>query len=130
MLAARAHAATDVTGFGLLGHGNEMARASGVALRIDSTRVPFHALAREMLEVGICPGGSRANAREHAAFATFAASVSEDVRLLLSDAQTSGGLLIAVAPENLGTLRAALHEPEALGAVIGAVENGNGIFVD
>jgi selenide,water dikinase len=130
MLAARAHAATDVTGFGLLGHGNEMARASGVALRIRSQDVPVYALARDMLEVGICPGGSRANAREHSAFTQFADSVPENVRLLLSDAQTSGGLLIAVAPENLKALRAALREPEALDALIGHVEAGTGIYVD
>jgi selenide,water dikinase len=130
MLAARAHAATDVTGFGLLGHGNEMARASGVALRIRSQDVPVYALARDMLEVGICPGGSRANAREHAAFTQFADSVSEELRLLLSDAQTSGGLLIAVAPENLAKLRAGLREPEALNAVIGHVESGSGIYVE
>lgn len=130
MLAARAHAATDVTGFGLLGHGNEMARASGVALRIRSADVPVYALARDMLEVGICPGGSRANAREHAAFTRFADSVSENVRLLLSDAQTSGGLLIAVAPENLAKLRAGLREPDALDAVIGRVESGSGIYVE
>jgi selenide,water dikinase len=130
MLAARAHAATDVTGFGLLGHAHEMARASGVALRFASENVPVYALARDMLAIGICPGGSRANAREHAAFTHFADTVHEDVRLLLSDAQTSGGLLIAVAPDHLDTLLKGLREPDALAAVIGSVEPGSGIFVE
>ena len=129
MLEANAHAATDVTGFGLLGHANEMARASGVALRIAAESVPAYALAREMLAVGICPGGSRANAREHAAFAAFDGGVPDDLRLLLSDAQTSGGLLIAVAPDDLPALLRGLREPEALGAAIGSVEAGSGLFV-
>jgi len=130
MIAADAHAATDITGFGLLGHGYEMARASGVRVRIRASDVPVYALAREMIGVGIAPGGSRKNATEHEAFTTYAADVPADLRLLLSDAQTSGGLLIAVAPERLPTLLAGLHEPEALACVIGAVEDGAGIAVE
>lgn len=129
MIAAGVHAATDVTGYGLLGHGNEMARASGVRFRISAGQVPVYALAREMFAVGISPGGSRANAREHAAFTTFEADVPEDLQLLFSDAQTSGGLLIAVGPDELDALLSALHEPDALGAVIGRVEAGSGIVV-
>ena len=129
MIAAGAHAATDVTGYGLLGHGNEMAHASGVRFRISAAQVPVYALAREMVAVGISPGGSRANAREHAAFTTFEAGVPEDLKLLLSDAQTSGGLLIAVGPDELHALLSGLHEPSALGAVIGSVEAGSGIVV-
>jgi selenide,water dikinase len=130
MIAAGAHAATDITGFGLLGHAFELARASGVRLRIAATRVPIYELARELIAVGIAPGGSRNNAREHDAFATVAPGVSSELRLLLSDAQTSGGLLIAVAPERLDELLAGLNEPDALAAVIGRVEVGGGILVD
>jgi selenide,water dikinase len=130
MQAANVHAATDVTGFGLLGHGNEMARASGVRLRISAAKVPVYALAREMLEAGICPGGSRANALEHEAFTDTAAGVPSDLRLLLSDAQTSGGLLIAAGPHELDVLLGGLHEPEALACVIGSVETGSGIALD
>ena len=130
MLAAGVRAATDVTGYGLLGHGHEMARASGVRLRISAAKVPVYALAREMLAIGIAPGGSRANATEHAAFTEFADGVAADLRLLFSDAQTSGGLLIAVAPARLQDLLAGLREPDALSAVIGAVEAGTGIAVD
>lgn len=130
MLGAQAHAATDVTGFGLLGHAHEMATASGVALRVIASKVPRHALALEMLAAGIIPGGSRDNAAEHAAFTTFADGVTRDERLLLSDAQTSGGLLIAVAPDALGALRMALRACGALDAVIGSVLTGAGIVVE
>jgi len=130
MVAAHAHAATDVTGYGLLGHGLEMARGSGVRLRIGASQVPVYALAREMLGVGISPGGTRANASEHAASTTFADGVPADLRLLFSDAQTSGGLLIAVGPDDLGALLGGLHEPDALAAVIGSVEAGSGIVVE
>ncbi len=130
MVAAGVRAATDVTGFGLLGHGYEMARASGVALRIAASQVPVYQLARDVLARGVAPGGTRRNAREHAAFSTFAPGVPEDVALLLSDAQTSGGLLIACPPEALAKLLSGLHEPDALAAVIGSVEAGSGINVE
>ncbi len=130
MVAARVHAATDVSGFGLLGHAHEMARASGVALHLTASRIPHYALALELLAKGIAPGGTRANAAEHATFTSFATGIANDIRLLLSDAQTSGGLLIAVAPDRLETLLNALHEPAALRAVIGTVKAGSGIFVE
>jgi selenide,water dikinase len=130
MLAAGAHAATDVTGFGLLGHAHEIARASGVRLRIGAAQVPVYALAREMLARGIAPGGSRKNADEHATFTTFAAGVPDDARLLFSDAQTSGGLLIAVPPEGIAALLEALAATTALAAVIGGVEVGSGIVIE
>ena len=130
MIAAHAHAATDVTGFGLLGHGIELARASGVALRIVTSHVPYDELALRLVERGIAPGGTRDNAAEHAAFTTFSDGVSAEMRLLLSDAQTSGGLLIAVAPDDLGALLESLREPHALAAVLGSVEPGSGIFVE
>ncbi len=130
MLAAQAHAATDVTGFGLLGHANEMARASGVALRIVASQVPLYQLAREVLAQGVSPGGTRRNAREHAAFTEFADAIPDDVRLLLSDAQTSGGLLIACPPDTLSLLLETLREPDALAAVIGSVELGSGLKIE
>jgi len=129
MVAARVHAATDVTGFGLLGHANEMARASGVALHIAASQVPHYELALELLTAGISPAGSRANAAQHAGFTAFSRDVPENVRLLLSDAQTSGGLLIAVSPDDLHSLLVGLRDPNALGAVIGSVDTGSGIDV-
>ena len=129
MLAAGAHAATDITGFGLLGHAGEMMRASGVRIRIFAKSVPLHPLVRDMLAVGIAPAGTRNNLKEHEQFTEFAHEVVSDTRLILSDAQTSGGLLIAVAPESAASLRAELTESGALGAEIGIVEAGTGIIV-
>jgi selenide,water dikinase len=129
MIAAEAHAATDITGFGLLGHGGEMARASRVRLRIVASRVPIFPRVLDLIAVGIVPAGTRNNAREQAAFTEFASAVPEGVRLVLSDAQTSGGLLIAIAPERAETLRDALLSDGALAAEIGEVETGSGIAV-
>lgn len=92
-LEAGIRAATDVTGFGLLGHLFKMARASGVTAVVDAAAVPYLAGARESFAQGFVPGGSRRNldwVRPH-----LASSVGEDELLLLADAQTSGGLLVA-----------------------------------
>jgi selenide,water dikinase len=123
-------AATDVTGFGLLGHGAEMARASGVRLHIDAARVPLMLLARELLARGIAPGGSRRNAAEHAAFTTFGSGVPADIRFILSDAQTSGGLLATVARERVADARAAFAAGDVFAAEIGSVDFGTGLVVD
>lgn len=94
--AALAHgcrAATDVTGFGLLGHLYKMARASGVSAVVEAAAVPYVEGAREALRDGFVPGGSRRNlewVRPH-----LDPGVEEDELVLLADAQTSGGLLVA-----------------------------------
>jgi selenide, water dikinase len=93
-LAAGVRAATDVTGFGLLGHLYKMARASGVTAVVDAAAVPYLVGAREALAEGFVSGGTRRNldwVRPH----TNLSRVSEDEALLLADAQTSGGLLLA-----------------------------------
>jgi selenide,water dikinase len=92
-VAAGIEAATDVTGFGLLGHLYKMARASGVTAIVDAAAVPYLDDARQSLAEGFVPGGSRRNldwVRPH-----LDAQVSEDELVLLADAQTSGGLLVA-----------------------------------
>jgi selenide,water dikinase len=92
-VAAGVRAATDVTGFGLLGHLYKMARASGVTAVVDAAAVPYLDDARESLGAGFVPGGSRRNldwVRPH-----LDAGVDEDELVLLADAQTSGGLLLA-----------------------------------
>ena len=92
-LAAGVTAATDVTGFGLLGHLFKMARASGVTAVVDAAAVPYLDGARQSMDDGFVPGGSRRNldwVRPH-----LDASVSDDELILLADAQTSGGLLVA-----------------------------------
>jgi selenide, water dikinase len=91
-LAAGVLAATDVTGFGLLGHAYKMARASGVTIALDSAAVPYLDGAREALRDGFVSGGTRRNldwVRPH-----LQTTLSEDELLLLADAQTSGGLLV------------------------------------
>jgi selenide, water dikinase len=93
-LAAGIRCATDVTGFGLLGHLFKLARASGVTAVIDSASVPLIDGARAALQAGYVPGGSRRNLDWVAPYSDFDA-VAEDVLLLLADAQTSGGLLVA-----------------------------------
>ena len=93
-LEAGVRAATDVTGFGLLGHLFKLGRASGVAARLDAAAVPYVADARAALAAGHVPGGSRRNldwVRPHLAVSS---GVDEDELLLLADAQTSGGLLV------------------------------------
>jgi selenide, water dikinase len=92
-VAAGIVAGTDVTGFGLLGHAFKLARASGVTAVIDSAAVPYLDGAREALRDGYVSGGTRRNL-EWVAGQTDAGSVGEDERLLLADAQTSGGLLL------------------------------------
>ncbi|MFF5077103.1 selenide, water dikinase SelD [Actinoplanes sp. NPDC000266] len=92
-LANGAVCATDVTGFGLLGHLHKLARASGVTARIDASAVPYLDGARQALRDGYVSGGTRRNldwVRPH-----LEAAVDEDELLLLADAQTSGGLLVA-----------------------------------
>jgi selenide,water dikinase len=92
-LDAGATCATDITGFGLLGHLLKLCRASGVDAEIDASAVPYLAGARESLAHGYVPGGSRRNldwVRPH-----VEAQVSDDDLFLLADAQTSGGLLVA-----------------------------------
>lgn len=92
-VAAGVRAATDVTGFGLLGHLYKMCRASGVGARLDSAAIPVVEGARESLAEGFIPGGSRRNlewVREY----LQAPGLSEEELVLLADAQTSGGLLV------------------------------------
>jgi selenide,water dikinase len=129
MLAAGALAATDITGFGLLGHGGGLARASNVQLVIRAGTVPFMDRVLALIDSGVVPGGTRHNAQTHAAFTQFAPSVPENVRIGLSDAQTSGGLLISIAADKVDDLTRRLHENEALAAVIGEVRSGSGITV-
>jgi len=119
------HAATDVTGFGLLGHARTLLEASGAAAELTAAAVPLLPRAREAAERGAIPGGTTRNVEGVADAVTFAGGVDATTRLLLADAQTSGGLLIAVAPERADTLVAALaREGTLAAAVIGRVVAG------
>jgi selenide,water dikinase len=101
--AAGAHALTDVTGFGLLGHVHELAAASGLAAEIDAAAVPAIEGVLALLETeDALAGGSRRNRRDAETFTTWADAVPEPRRRLLCDAMTSGGLLAAVPAEMEG----------------------------
>jgi selenide,water dikinase len=101
------HAATDVTGFGLLGHLRELAIASGVSAHVDAGAVPVLDGVRALLADGIVPGGTRRN-RDWVNEVTEWGALDELEQLLLADAQTSGGLLLAVAPDAVDALVADL----------------------
>ena len=109
MLAAGARAATDVTGFGLLGHLRNVAAASRVGATVWADSVPVLDAARAYVARGIVPGGTHANRRFLGGHVTFEDGVTEHEQLLLSDAQTSGGLLVAVARGRLDALLAGLR---------------------
>jgi len=125
MRATDTRAATDVTGFGLLGHLHEMLLASGTAAEVDANQIPLLPGARALAEAGHLPGGTRRNRRAIEAYTAFDDDVDEVTRWLLSDAQTSGGLLIASPPDTLEALQAALTARGVPGAEIGRVIEGD-----
>ena len=106
-LAAGVRCATDITGFGLLGHLGNILSASGVGARIQFSRLPLFPGVLELAGAGVVPGGTRRN--YESAAAEWADDLSEAERLVTVDAQTSGGLLLAVPPARLEFLLAALH---------------------
>jgi selenide,water dikinase len=117
-------AATDVTGFGLLGHLHEVVHASGLAAELDAAAVPLYPGARALAEAGVLPGGSRRNADYFGRWVEIADSVDAAARALLFDAQTSGGLLICVPGARTGALVAALGQRGVLAAEVGRLVEG------
>ena len=119
------NAATDITGFGLLGHLKSMVKGSGVAAEISLSAVPTLPGARELLAQGVAPGGTHRNVSSVADAVTWDAALSDADRLLLCDAQTSGGLLISVPAERAEALAAALREEGApCAAIVGYITDG------
>ena len=122
---AGVRAATDVTGFGLLGHLGAMLLASGVAAEIWAGAVPWLAGARRLAEDGHIPGGTRRNLASASETTSWDPGFDEVEQLMLADAQTSGGLLLAVRPAALPRLLASLFSHGTLAAAeIGAVGAG------
>ena len=120
------HAVTDVTGFGLMGHGREMAMGSKVILEIEVSRVPRLEGALEAIALGAIPAGLQAN-RDYAECVVSDApssQIGDDLRALMYDPQTSGGLLISVAPDSAPELLASLQAAALPAAAIGRVRNG------
>jgi selenide,water dikinase len=125
MLATGVHAATDVTGFGLLGHLHNMLAASGVAAEIETASLPLLPRALEFAERGAIAGGTKRNREAVAEQVRFAPSVAEAMRVLCCDAQTSGGLLIAVPGDRAAALLGALDgERTPAAARIGRIVAG------
>lgn len=130
MLRVGPSAATDITGYGLLGHLLEMTTASGVGARIDAEALPWLPAARLLAEAGAIPGGTRRNLEAAAPLVRWHGAFDDVERLLLADAQTSGGLLIAIPAERAEALEAALLAAETPAvARIGEIVSGSGIDV-
>jgi selenide,water dikinase len=124
-LGEHVHAATDVTGFGLLGHLHNLLAASGVSARVSAPALPLLERVRELIEAGFVPGGTERNLAAIDEFTTWTEGIGRTDRLLLSDAQTSGGLLIAVDPSRTEDLVAALERQQTpAAAVVGEVTVG------
>lgn len=105
-----ATSATDVTGFGLLGHLGNILEAAGLSAEIDVSAVPLLDGALALAAAGTVPGGSKRNLQKALAMTTFAERVDEATRLLLADAQTSGGLLLCVPEDRAEETVRRLHD--------------------
>ncbi|GAB4493430.1 MAG: selenide, water dikinase SelD [Anaerolineales bacterium] len=122
-------AGTDITGFSLLGHGWEMANASGVRFRLEFDHIPFISCARKYAEQWTFPGGSSDNRLFYGQHIRFDDKISEMDQMLLFDAQTSGGLLLSIPAEKIPVFE---KRATAFGQpvwTIGRVEEGEGIEV-
>ena len=115
------HGMTDVTGFGLLGHAREMASASGVSMRIKTSHIALLEGALECVRRGLVPGGLKANRSFAESCVEFADDIPEEVRTLMYDPQTAGGLLVAVAASDAERLLSELRSAGVNGAEIGEV---------
>lgn len=116
------HAVTDVTGFGLLGHLGEILESSRVGVELRVSRIPILTAAKDLAAQGVVPGGSRANLETVGSAYSFGEDISDDMKLLLADAQTSGGLLVSVDPAKTPEVVEALRKAGTpIAAVIGHV---------
>jgi len=120
---------TDITGFGLLGHGMEMAQASGVSLHVEYSKIPFLGGARGYAEQGIFPGGAFDNKGYFEKNVQFDEKLAEPAQMLLFDPQTSGGLLLGVPQGKLGAFEQRAKELNQPIWVVGEVRAGQGIEV-
>ncbi len=119
------HAATDVTGYGLLGHLAEVCRASGVSARLEASAPTLLPGTVELASQGVWPGGTDRNRRAVDGFVTWPAAVEEGTKTILCDAQTSGGLLAFLPAEEADSAVAALREAGYEATRVGVIEDGN-----
>ena len=129
-LSAGVRAATDVTGFGLLGHLHRMLTASTTAARLYAASVPLLPGAAELASAGFISGGTRANTERMRGFAAVDPAVPPELAVLLHDAQTSGGLLLAAPPQVAAALLGELRAQGLPAALIGDVVAGESGHVD
>jgi selenide,water dikinase len=122
-------AGTDVTGFSLLGHGLEMAQASGVGLRLEMEKIPFISCAQKYAEMCTFPGGEADNRLYFGPHIRFLENISEEKRMLLFDPQTSGGLLLAVPGSQKDAFLKKAQETDQPAWIIGEAVEGEGIDV-
>ncbi len=120
---------TDVTGFSLLGHGAEMAEASGVGLRFVMEKLPFTASARKYAEMWTFPGGAHDNRHHFSPQVHFNSPIQEELEMLLFDPQTSGGLLLSVPGEKIDSFMSRAKDLDQPAWIIGDVVEGKGIQV-
>ena len=119
------HALTDVTGFGLLGHAMEMARGSGVRISIELARVPWLAQAQALAQAGYITGASGRNWASYGHDVSLPAGLPSWQQALLTDPQTSGGLLVSCKADRAGSIRAMIEASGyARASIIGTVDNG------
>ncbi|MBF0558985.1 MAG: selenide, water dikinase SelD [Nitrospirae bacterium] len=122
---AGASACTDVSGFGLLGHAYNMVRNAAVDFVIDSARVPVMEHVFDMIDRGMVPEGAYRNLKFNEAHASFSQDVGDERKLLLSDPQTSGGLLITLREDKIKVF----EDSSLFYAVIGSVQRGSGRII-
>ena len=119
------NACTDITGYGLMGHLRSMVRGSNVSARIRFGQVPILPGAWDLLQEGVVPGGTHRNLQAVSDTVHWDQGTTEEMKLLMCDAQTSGGLMISVAPDNLDLLMTGLEDAGVAGAIIGDIVDGS-----
>ncbi len=123
------HAVTDITGFALLGHSWEMAEKGNIGLEFEFSKLPFISGAIQYADDMLFPGGACRNENFYTKHVTFDESISAEMRTLLFTPETSGGLLIAVAPDRANALAKALDEEGQSFWVVGSAYKGCGVRV-
>ncbi|MCJ7655842.1 MAG: AIR synthase-related protein, partial [Dehalococcoidia bacterium] len=117
------HACTDITGFGLLGHACQLAQNSQVGIKVNSGSIPVFTEVEEFARAGLCPGGLHRNREFYGKMVEFSNQVPDYIRDILFDPQTSGGLLISLAPETAELLvnklqKAGVQDVAIIGEII------------
>jgi selenide,water dikinase len=122
MIAAKAHAATDITGYGLMGHAYEMASASGVSIRLFSKNLPLLPEALRLAEARMIPSGAVANREFMAGHCEFDKAVDDNLQAVMFDPQTSGGLFVSIGADQAELFESALRDKNIPIHHVGTVE--------